>query len=155
MNEKEFMESEVVINDKGIFLGENKRELMRSYEKQWIKDEVKKVMAVFKRTKHREIKSVLEIGFGLGYTADEFQKQGIERHVIIEAHPKIYDNAEKWSQGKKGVKIIHGFVQTVSCRECFDLIFDDRQEMVYIGRTFPYINFNFSKYFRLELKKVI
>ena len=38
-------------------------------------------------------KSVLEFGFGMGWTATEFQKQGVDRHVILEPNKENYQRA--------------------------------------------------------------
>ena len=35
--------------------------------------------------KKYKFESVLELGFGVGWTATEFQKQGIKKHVILDA----------------------------------------------------------------------
>ena len=42
-----------------------------------------------------KFKAVLELGFGLGWTATEFQKHGIKRHVILEPNKEVYKNASK------------------------------------------------------------
>ena len=42
--------------------------------------------------------SVLEFGFGMGWTATEFQKQGIERHVILEPNKENYQMALEWKK---------------------------------------------------------
>ena len=55
-------------------------------------------------------KSVLEFGFGLGWTATEFQKQGVQRHVILEANKEIYQNALEWKkQFTTDIEIINIF----------------------------------------------
>ena len=41
--------------------------------------------------KKYKFKSVLELGFGVGWTSTEFQKQGIERHVILEPNKESYN----------------------------------------------------------------
>ena len=43
-------------------------------------------------------KSVLEFGFGKGWTATEFQKQGIQRHVILEPNKENYQMALEWKK---------------------------------------------------------
>ncbi len=40
--------------------------------------------------------SVLEFGFGKGWTATEFQEQGIKRHVILEPNKANYQMALDW-----------------------------------------------------------
>ena len=43
-------------------------------------------------------KSVLEFGFGMGWTATEFQKQGVQRHVILEPNKENYQMALEWKK---------------------------------------------------------
>jgi len=74
-------------------------------------------------------KSVLEIGFGLGWTATEFQKQGIQRHVILEANNEIYKKALEWkSQHNTDIEILNIFSWDFETDEKFDLVYDDRQQ---------------------------
>jgi guanidinoacetate N-methyltransferase len=40
--------------------------------------------------------TVLEVGFGLGISANEIQQIGPRKHVIVEAHPQIADAARAW-----------------------------------------------------------
>lgn len=98
---------------------------METAEKIWLKP---LMLDVCKRVAP---KSILEIGFGLGITADTFQEYGVEKHIIIEPHPVIAERARKWAEGKDGVTIIEDFVQNVEITERVDLIYDDRYEMVH------------------------
>ena len=77
--------------------------------------------------------SVLEIGFGLGYTASEFQKCGVKYHTIIEAHTVIYKNAVEWRSRypDKYIRIVEGFFQDYKTDEKFDVVYDDRKDLVY------------------------
>ena len=83
-------------------------------------------------------KSVLEVGFGLGYTAQEFQDCGIERHTIIEPHPVIYAKAVQWANQfpDKYIKVIEKFFQDYEIDEKFDIVYDDRMDMVYHNDEF-------------------
>ena len=52
---------------------------------------------------------ILEIGFGLHLSADGVQSNPkVTSHTIIEVHPKIYDEAIKWSKDKPNTKVILG-----------------------------------------------
>lgn len=51
---------------------------------------------------------ILEIGFGMGISANYIQNHLIESHTIIEIHPEIYKKAKDWSKNKKNVNIILG-----------------------------------------------
>ena len=41
---------------------------------------------------------VLEVGFGLGYSATEIQKYNIETHTIIENHPSVLVKLKEWAK---------------------------------------------------------
>ena len=71
-----------------------------------------------------KFKSVLELGFGLGWTATEFQKHGIKRHVILEPNKEVYKNALKWNKNYNA-EIINVFSWEYESKEDFDLIYDD------------------------------
>ena len=49
---------------------------------------------------------ILEIGFGMGISANYIQSHSISSHTIIEPHPKIVEKAVEWSSGKSNVTII-------------------------------------------------
>ena len=104
-------------------------DLMYEGEKDTIE---KRVMDLCKKYKP---KKVLEIGFGLGYTATAFQKYGVKEHIIVEAHPKIFKDAVKWAknyQGKGRIQLVQSFIQDFKYDEQgYDLIFDDRLELVH------------------------
>ena len=74
-------------------------------------------------------KSVLEFGFGMGWTATEFQKQGVERHVILEPNKEIYKMALDWKkQYNANIEILNIFSWDFETDEKFDLVYDDRQQ---------------------------
>lgn len=51
---------------------------------------------------------ILELGFGMGISADFIQSFKPKSHTIIEIHPQIYQKAMEWAEGKENVKIILG-----------------------------------------------
>ncbi|HIJ85098.1 MAG: putative guanidinoacetate N-methyltransferase [Magnetococcales bacterium] len=71
---------------------------------------------------------VLEVGFGMGWSADAIAQHGCRHHTIIEAHPKIVSQARRWASLQvHPVTILEGFwqdvVPTLQCR--FDgILFD-------------------------------
>ena len=79
--------------------------------------------------KHKP-KSVLEFGFGLGWTATEFQKQGVERHVILEPNKENYQMALEWKKqfDDSDIEILNIFSWDLEITEKFDLVYDDRQQ---------------------------
>ena len=71
--------------------------------------------------------SVLEFGFGKGWTATEFQKQGVQRHVILEPNKENYQMALDWKGGySSDIEILNIFSWQYDYSEDFDLIYDDR-----------------------------
>jgi len=79
--------------------------------------------------KHKP-KSVLEFGFGMGWTATEFQKQGVKRHVILEPNKENYQMALEWKQqfDDSDIEILNIFSWDLETTEKFDLVYDDRQQ---------------------------
>ena len=51
---------------------------------------------------------ILEIGFGMGISANYIQANSISSHTIIENHPQVIEKAKVWASGKPNVTIIEG-----------------------------------------------
>ena len=49
---------------------------------------------------------ILEVGFGMGISANYIQLHNISSHTIIENHPQIVEKAIEWSKDKPNVTII-------------------------------------------------
>jgi 16S rRNA G966 N2-methylase RsmD len=74
-------------------------------------------------------KSVLEFGFGMGWTATEFQKHNVKRHVILEPNKENYQMALEWKkQYNTDIEILNIFSWDFETDEKFDLVYDDRQQ---------------------------
>tara|TARA_R100001129_G_scaffold33386_2_gene22563 strand:- start:19639 stop:20757 length:1119 start_codon:yes stop_codon:yes gene_type:complete len=73
---------------------------------------------------------ILDIGFGLGYSADRFYSMGVKSYTCIEINKQIYDTAIKWAEDKDNVNIIYGdwidIIPTLNKK--FDGIFMDTYE---------------------------
>ena len=70
---------------------------------------------------------VLEIGFGLGYSATAIQNySGVKKHTIIECSPEVWTKVEEFKKGHPNVELIKGRWEDV-LRTCgiFDCIFFD------------------------------
>ena len=79
--------------------------------------------------------SVLEFGFGKGWTATEFQKQGVTRHVILEPNKENYKMALNWKDNyNTDIDIVNVFSWEFDTNERFDLVYDDRLEAVSYDR---------------------
>jgi protein arginine N-methyltransferase 2 len=51
---------------------------------------------------------ILEIGFGMGISADYVQANSISSHTIVENHPQMIAKAKAWASGKSNVTIVEG-----------------------------------------------
>ena len=51
---------------------------------------------------------VLEIGFGMGISANYIQANNINSHTIVENHPQIIEKLKTWAQDKTNVNIVEG-----------------------------------------------
>ena len=75
--------------------------------------------------------SVLEFGFGKGWTATEFQEQGVTRHVILESNKENYQMALDWKDKyDTDIEIVNIFSWQFETDEKFDLVYDDRLEAI-------------------------
>jgi hypothetical protein len=94
---------------------------------------------------------VLEIGFGLGYSADRIQTYDIKSHTIIEVDPVVLEKLHIWAKKQKHpVNIIEGsWQQKLSSLGKFDTIFfDDAPLIEYAGiedNRFPLFYFSIAK----------
>ena len=48
---------------------------------------------------------ILEIGFGMGISAQYIQEYDIDSHTIIEIHPEIAEKAREWAEDKDNIEI--------------------------------------------------
>jgi hypothetical protein len=67
---------------------------------------------------------VLEVGFGMGYSANQIQNYNINSHTIIECDPVVFEKALEWSKNQKNkTKIIFGkwedVYKTLGKFDCF------------------------------------
>jgi len=92
--------------------------------------------------KHAEIVcqnggDILEIGFGMGISADYIQSHNIKSHTIIENDKKIYEKLLEWSKDKPNVKTIFGDWITNLPEQKFDGIFRDTWGEFLGKKVFP------------------
>ena len=72
---------------------------------------------------------ILELGFGMGISADYIQAQGVNSHTIVEIHPQVIARLKTWASGKSNVTIVEGDWETVSLGT-YDGIFIDPYDPV-------------------------
>jgi len=80
---------------------------------------------------------ILEIGFGMGISADYIQSYDITSHTIIENDKKIYEKLLEWSKDKPNVKTIFGDWITSLPEQKFDGIFRDTWGEFLGKKVFP------------------
>jgi len=69
---------------------------------------------------------ILEIGFGMGISADYIQSHSISSHTIIENHPQIISKSIEWASGKSNVTIIsQSWYDVLDSLGTYDGIFND------------------------------
>ena len=84
---------------------------------------------------------ILEIGFGMGISADYIQSHSINSHTIIENHPDIIPRAQAWASGKSNVTIItSSWYEVRSNLSTYDGLFYDTfgdDDMQYFSSSLP------------------
>ena len=104
-----YEDSKLIITDKHIRWGNHS--IMHIEEKKKIQKQAKDIMKL-------KPKSILELGYGLGLTAEIFKKA--DRHLVIELHPDIAQIARD-----KGFDVWEGDVADFETDEEFDVIYND------------------------------
>ena len=70
--------------------------------------------------------NILEVGFGMGISANYIQSHSISSHTIIENHPQVISKSREWASGKSNVTIVSQSWQEVTqSLGTFDGIFFD------------------------------
>lgn len=104
-------------NGKEILLKEDQFQVMMEWEKPYMQaciDELK------------PFGDVLEIGFGLGYSAEHIQSYSPKSHTIVEYHPLIAERARAFAKKYPNVTIIEDTWQNALQKlQVFDCIFFD------------------------------
>ena len=74
--------------------------------------------------------NILEIGFGLGISANKVQSNNPTKHVIIEIEEEIYNKALEWAEDKENVEVILGDWKTTveNITDKFDGIYMDADQ---------------------------
>ena len=85
--------------------------------------------------------SVLEFGFGKGWTATKFQEKGVTRHVILEPNKEVYQAALTWKNNySTNIEILNIFSWDYDTSETFDLVYDDREPITIDDETWHFDN---------------
>jgi hypothetical protein len=114
---------------KDILIDKNNFKVMMEWEKPYME-------AIIKNLNPKG--HVLEIGFGMGFSATEIQKYDIESHTIVESSPEVLQKLLEWAgKQKHKVIIVEGAWQNVlKGLGSFDTIFlDDSPNDAYTDKS--------------------
>jgi SAM-dependent methyltransferase len=96
---------EVVISEDRIQLVDNDGMLNNGI----VMDKIAKdITEVFCKVVHTPKARILDVGFGLGYSANKFLELGVESYTVIEINKQIYDKAIEWAKDKPNVTVLMG-----------------------------------------------
>ena len=98
-----YLDKTLVFEDSKIYYldeGESECQVMMDWE-----DDIMKASADYICENGGDI---LEIGFGMGISANYIQANNINSHTIIENHPQIIEKLKTWAQDKSNVIIVEG-----------------------------------------------
>tara|TARA_Y100000593_G_scaffold29186_1_gene58186 strand:- start:1446 stop:2081 length:636 start_codon:yes stop_codon:yes gene_type:complete len=108
------------INNEDILLDSNKEQVMMEWEKSYMETCIDKLQPKG---------NVLEIGFGMGYSATAIQKYKPKSYTIIECDPVVIEKCKEWAKDYNNVTIIEARWQEVICTEKLgkydEVFFDD------------------------------
>jgi guanidinoacetate N-methyltransferase len=88
---------------------------------------------------------VLEVGFGMGISANEIMRRGCRSYTVIEAHPVVAQQARAWGEAQNvPVQVLEGFWEDVvpTITQRFDAILFDTYPLSESERSrnhFPFI----------------
>ena len=102
---------------KEILLQDDKHQVMMEWEKPYMEACIDKLQPKG---------DVLEIGFGMGYSATQIQKYKPKSHTIIEMNPTVIKRLKKWAKDYDNIIIIEGtWQEKIHNLGTFDEIFFD------------------------------
>jgi len=128
-----------------------KHQIMMEWEKPYMEACIQKL---------QPFGDVLEVGFGLGYSATEIQKFPINSYTVIECDEETYKRALKWKEKyNHQINVILGkweeVYQKLSQFDC--IFFDDFDlktlELCKVNSSVPCRNIDFIKKLKNKLKK--
>lgn len=106
-------------NNQDILLDSNKNQVMMRWEKPYMEACIDKLQPVG---------DVLEVGFGMGYSATHIQTYNPKSYTIVECDPVVIKKCKEWAKDYNNVTIIEAQWQTVICTsnlKTYDQVFFD------------------------------
>ena len=90
------------------------------------RDTIEPVYRSLAQAIHSPHANILDIGYGLGVTSDEFMNQGMcESHTIVELHPEVAEKAKNDFCEVEHVRVLEGDWLDVDYGQKFDAILFD------------------------------
>lgn len=76
---------------------------------------------------------ILELGFGMGISANYIQKHDINSHTICEIHPDIINRINEWKKDKNNVIVLEGdWYENIKNMGTYDgILFDTHRDLNY------------------------
>lgn len=112
----------VVFTEKNIYFENNHRSIVMDVAS-------KSLMQMYSYLVCQHGGNVLDIGFGMGFSAEEMSNLS-NHYTCIEINPQIYEKAKNWAKNKSNVTIIFGdWVDIIpTLKQKFDGIFMDTHD---------------------------
>lgn len=96
----DFDKKKLIFTDKYIFESDSNKYVMMDWERE--------IMMRHAMAACHHGGDVLEVGFGMGISANYIQAFKPNTHTIMEIHPQILEKLHEWAKGKYNIKIIEG-----------------------------------------------
>ena len=120
---------EVEFDNESLKFSDNDMMIMHSWE-----DELMRLKAKFVCENGGDI---LELGFGMGISANYIQSQSINSHTICEVHPQVIMKLNKWKKAKTNVITLEGdWYDNISKMGKYDGILFDTHDDVHYSNFF-------------------
>tara|TARA_R100000458_G_C8252317_1_gene229011 strand:+ start:755 stop:1393 length:639 start_codon:yes stop_codon:yes gene_type:complete len=107
-------------NNEDILLDSNNEQVMMEWEKSYMEACIEKL---------QPRGDVLEIGFGMGYSATAIQKYNPKSYTIVECDPVVIKKCKLWAKDYSNINIIESRWQDVICTSRLnnydEIFFDD------------------------------
>ena len=114
---KDYLATEAVYTDDSLRIGDE------YVMHEWERPLIRRMVEDLKLTPDDRL---LEIGFGMGISASILQEFGPASHTIVEPHPQVLVQAERWKGERTNIQLHPGYWQQLDARaQRFSAIFFD------------------------------
>ncbi|OLF54097.1 class I SAM-dependent methyltransferase [Pseudomonas chlororaphis] len=113
---KDYLATEAVYTDESLRIGGE------YVMHEWERPLIRKMVEDLKLTHDDQL---LEIGFGMGISASILQAFGPASHTIVEPHPQVLAQAERWKGARANIQLHPGYWQQLTGDARYSAIFFD------------------------------